>query len=174
MTVKVSIVESKLDLSKVERLEVGSGEAPRDGYTHLDIRGGLPHLDLIADFGELPFENNQLMEIFCSQVIEHIPRWRRLDVLREWYRVLRPGGVLRGNCPNLDGWLEHYVRNKHNGLNYTEFIDRVYGGQEDAFNVHYTGFTPESLKEELYKAEFTQVNILPNTCWTDIHFAAVK
>lgn len=37
-------------------------------------------------------------EIICSEVLEHLGRDR--DVLKEFYRILRPGGVLHLCCPN--------------------------------------------------------------------------
>lgn len=39
--------------------------------------------------------------ILSVHVIEHFWRWEALDVLREWLRVLKPGGVMILECPNL-------------------------------------------------------------------------
>ena len=40
----------------------------------------------------LPFEDDSLDIIYSSNVVEHIPRLRYLSYLKEFYRVLRPGG----------------------------------------------------------------------------------
>jgi SAM-dependent methyltransferase len=44
--------------------------------------------------GKLPFSNDSFYFIHMAQVIEHIPEEHMLDVLKELYRVLMPGGVL--------------------------------------------------------------------------------
>lgn len=47
----------------------------------------------VADAGRpLPFPDQSFDAIFCNDSINHLPD--RLDVLRDWHRVLRPGGRL--------------------------------------------------------------------------------
>lgn len=47
---------------------------------------------------DLGSETRTFDEIICSEVLEHLRRDR--DVLKEFYRILRPGGVLHLCCPN--------------------------------------------------------------------------
>jgi SAM-dependent methyltransferase len=45
----------------------------------------------LVDAGQrLPFPDGAFDAVFCNDSINHIPN--RLDVLRDWHRVLRPGG----------------------------------------------------------------------------------
>jgi len=46
---------------------------------------------------ELSTETRKFDEIICSEVLEHIRRDG--DVVKEFYRILRPGGVLHLCCP---------------------------------------------------------------------------
>jgi SAM-dependent methyltransferase len=47
---------------------------------------------------DLSSETRTFDEIICFEVLEHLSRDR--DVLKEFYRILRPGGVLHLCCPN--------------------------------------------------------------------------
>jgi hypothetical protein len=51
-----------------------------------------PGVDLIADFGDLPFQNGSVDEIFVSELIEQ-GELRGLR-LRHWRELLRPGGKI--------------------------------------------------------------------------------
>jgi SAM-dependent methyltransferase len=47
----------------------------------------------VADAGQrLPFQDESFDAVFCNDSINHLPE--RLEVLRDWHRVLRPGGRL--------------------------------------------------------------------------------
>jgi SAM-dependent methyltransferase len=52
----------------------------------------------LCDLYDLAREHRSFNEIICFETLEHVRRDD--DVLREFYRVLRPGGVLHLCCPN--------------------------------------------------------------------------
>jgi SAM-dependent methyltransferase len=51
-----------------------------------------------ANLYDLPNERRSFDEIICFEVLEHLHR--DAEVVREFYRILRPGGVLHLCCPN--------------------------------------------------------------------------
>lgn len=94
-----------------DKLEIGSGYNPHDGYIHLDVRGDLPKVNYVCNIERetLPFGDNSFKEVLANHVIEHIS-WRKLPfVLGEWLRVLEPGGKLVLRTPDLKFICETYL-----------------------------------------------------------------
>jgi predicted SAM-dependent methyltransferase len=58
----------------------------------------------------LPYKDNQFDVVYHSQVLEHFPKERAADFLRECFRVLKPGGILRVVVPDLENIAGEYLR----------------------------------------------------------------
>lgn len=98
------------------KVELGSGYAPTPGFVHVDANTNLPltigaydgvctrtepHVDVHADVSTwLPFEDATVDEIRAVDVLEHISYRRAPAALREWARVLAPGGRLYVQVPD--------------------------------------------------------------------------
>ncbi|MGH9194216.1 MAG: class I SAM-dependent methyltransferase [Acidimicrobiia bacterium] len=91
-----------LDVRTAEplRVELGGGPFPSDGYVHVDTDWRARHLEYRAPVWRLPFGDGTVEEILAIHVLEHVHPGRLADTLREWRRVLRPGGVARIHVPN--------------------------------------------------------------------------
>lgn len=50
----------------------------------------------------LPYADNSVDEVHAIHLIEHFNRLEVDDILREWHRVLKPGGELALECPCLN------------------------------------------------------------------------
>ena len=84
----------------VRCLEIGSGNNRLPGFETLDIVGGR-NVDYVADATKrLPFRDCTFDLIYASHVLEHIPWYKTEEVLREWVRVLKSGGVLEVWVPD--------------------------------------------------------------------------
>ncbi|MBN2023861.1 MAG: methyltransferase domain-containing protein [Pirellulales bacterium] len=76
------------------KLEIGPGPARLEGFETLNIRAGR-HVDYICDAAKrLPLPDECFEVVYASHVLEHIPWYQTEHVLREWTRILKPGGVL--------------------------------------------------------------------------------
>lgn len=88
-------------------LDAGAGLAPfRDLFAHVtyemadfaQVRGKkYPTLDYICDLTEIPVPDSSYDLVLCTQVLEHVPD--PPAVLREFRRVLRPGGQVWLSAP---------------------------------------------------------------------------
>jgi SAM-dependent methyltransferase len=80
---------------------------------------GHPHtneqIDVFYDGKSIPFPDGHFDSILCSEVFEHI--FNLKEILRELYRVLKPGGKMLITCPFV--WNEHEV--PHDFARYTRF-----------------------------------------------------
>lgn len=68
--------------------------------------------DVAHDLSQpLPFPDDYADEVHSYHVVEHFYRWTIGPILRDWYRVLKPGGRMIIECPCLDkvvGLLEQH------------------------------------------------------------------
>jgi len=136
------------------KLHLGSSEKHIDGYINVDIRD-LPGVDIIDNIITLEkFENNTADLIYSSHVLEHTGRREFMSVLKRWYDVLKPGGVLRLAVPDLEAVFKHYQEN-HDLLVLRGFL---YGGQTYAENYHYCGWDFQTLSSELKEVGFKEVS----------------
>lgn len=122
------------------RLNLGAGDVEIDGYMPRDAKTGdvlwpLPDADESAD------------EIRASHVLEHFPHSVVPDVLREWVRVLKPGGVLRIAVPDFEVLASQYLAGAS-----LPFQGYVMGGQTDRLDYHKTIFDIDILADLLRKA----------------------
>jgi SAM-dependent methyltransferase len=82
------------------QLEIGPGPARMPGFETLNVLWW-PNVDYVADAAKrLPFKEATFDLVYASHVLEHIPWYQTETVLREWRRVLKPGGRLELWVPN--------------------------------------------------------------------------
>lgn len=80
------------------KLNLGSGRMQLAGWTAVDIDPDL-YPDVVAEVSDLPFEDDTVDEIYASHVLEHVPY--DSPALKEWLRVLKPGGVCTVVVPDI-------------------------------------------------------------------------
>src|SRR5271157_5306311 len=75
------------------KLNLGCGHIPLEGYVNVDRRE-LPGVDVVADVGDLPFEEGGVQEISSAHLLEHFPQeMLRRRLLPAWRALLIPGGI---------------------------------------------------------------------------------
>jgi ubiquinone/menaquinone biosynthesis C-methylase UbiE len=81
------------------RLHIGCGIVILPGYINCDMYN--PKAELKCDALKLPFPDNSVVEILAVHIIEHFHFHDTFNALKEWYRVLKVGGKLRIETPDL-------------------------------------------------------------------------
>jgi len=88
------------------RLHLGCGDHRLEGWWNLDL---VPSgaVDALVDCARgLPFPDGAADFIHCEDLLEHVERPAGIALLRECFRVLRTGGVLRILTPDLSAIVE--------------------------------------------------------------------
>lgn len=155
------------------RINLGCGGDYRQGYLNVDIRPDVKPdmvLDLETTFLRC-FRDNTFDEILAKDVIEHIS-WRLVgDFLRDCFRVLKPGGKMYIQVPDLEAIAKKVILDpnfKFGELEGWRAISYwVYGGQEYKENTHKAGFTIPTLKRLLEEIGFV-VDKIENDGGTNI------
>jgi len=83
----------------------------------------------------LPFTSASVENIYTSHFIEHINFTEGKEFIGECYRVLKPGGILRIICPDIDIWIDKL---------YNQDDSKFFEGYKKALNV-------DTWENELYR-----------------------
>ena len=145
----------------LKKLNLGCGDKILPGYVNVDVaasRRGLKP-DVLCDLHKLTsFEDNTVDEILSVHVVEHFWRWEVVDVLKEWVRVLKPGGVMILECPNLVSACEELLQNPDIATGPGQEGQRsmwvFYGDPawKDPLMIHRWGYSPRSLGQIMFEA----------------------
>ena len=89
-------------------LHLGCDKRFIPGFVHIDL-ADYPHIDHRHDIRSLPMIHNDTVDlIYVCHALEYVDRVEVIDVLHEWRRVLRPGGVLRLAVPDFEALVRVY------------------------------------------------------------------
>ncbi len=145
--------------SPLLRLHLGCGPDHREGWVNVDVNPKFSP-DIVAPVGELPMLADGSCEVIESfHLFEHLTFTQARAALREWRRLLAPGGELRVELPNLARCVEligtdmgGYDLGMISLFGYPPEVD-----EQGEPQLHKWGWTPESLAMELQAAGFENV-----------------
>lgn len=153
MTLPVSPRSPTRPLGTGLKLHLGCGSRHIKGYFHVDALP-LPNVDHVGPVERLDFIESECVNlIYACHVLEHFGRNQVFDVLCEWYRVLRPGGILRLSVPDFRAIAAFYLRNG----DLRQIYGAVLGGQVTPYDQHKALFDEISLGELLLDVGFRDV-----------------
>ena len=150
--------------NQIIKLDLGSGYSHLDGYLRLDCDHKCEP-DIICDCSQIPLDDNFAGEIYSAHLLEHYDPKDTFRVLREWYRVLKPGGRLHIIVPDVGRAAIRYANNE---ITWSEFKKVVFGSDPTAndFMRHKEVFCKDSLRRMLFITGY--VKIQDNDCEEDL------
>jgi len=115
-----------------------------------------PHVDIVGPVEKLPFADFSTSLIYASHVLEHFGRYEYQRVLAEWFRVLKPQGLLRLAVPDFAACAAiYYESGLVDGL--SGLVGLLVGGQRDNNDYHKMIFDEAFLRRELLNTGFNEV-----------------
>jgi len=94
-------------------LNIGCGPYTNEDFINLDYEWR-PHLDICWDITvkKFPFPDASLEGIYTEHCLEHIPYEKCFENLKEFYRLLKPGGTVRIIVPDAEIYFDAYQARK--------------------------------------------------------------
>jgi SAM-dependent methyltransferase len=168
------------------RLHVGCGNERLEGYLNID-RDPSARADLILDARRLNrvFGTGFVAEILMIHALGYMSLWEARLFFREALRVLRPGGRLILEAPDLEKCAARILEAGQEQRE-SDFLEGVRGlfafgpehVREKSEYVPYAfAWAPWHLRRELESAGFTEVKILPprtHASWRDMRVEASR
>lgn len=123
-------------------LNLACGDNTHPDFINLDYqwRSGI---DLCWDITKgIPFKDCSIKGIFIEHCLEHLTYSQCRGVLKEFRRVLKPGGVVRVVVPDAELYLDLYQKHKQG-----ELVEFPYVSQQDLHN----GMTPMMIVNRVFR-----------------------
>ena len=152
-------------------LNIGSGDQRLDGYINIDPYNKNSEAPWFAD--KLPLNDCTVALIKSYQTIEHFEHEKMFEIMKEWHRVLKPGGELHMNTPDIT----HSCKLVADNPKQPWLLARIFGNQSHPGQFHKWGYTPQELSMLIGMAGFMSVisasyNEIDETLW--IYIKAVR
>jgi predicted SAM-dependent methyltransferase len=126
----------------VLKFNLGAGNKPLPGYNNRDIKTGHPCYPLEH------FNDEVADEVRASHLLEHLSFREANEAMIEWFRVLKPGGVIKIAVPDVQKALAA-TDGKH--------LFYLMGGQTDEHDFHRSAYDADRLEAMLTQAGFENV-----------------
>lgn len=150
------------------RLHIGAGSRILDGWFNLDIEQNpdAPRaLDMLSPATKIDLPDGCASELMAVHLFEHLYRWECDDAIEEWKRLLRPGGTLILEMPDLMKWAKNIVDGAMRGGKHPDQLGMwaAYGDPrtKNPYMGHKWGWTPQTLEAILTEHGFIKIKHPP-------------
>lgn len=163
-----------MEKRKIKKLVLGAGLDDTSRYTkevvaqmrsegwvfndfNPEFKDNLTDKDVYYDAAKIDevVAENSVEEMRAEHLLEHFSHKLTSDILTRWYKVLKEGGTLYVEVPNVGYHLQLIMDEARS----EEAITYLFGAQRNEFDYHYTGFTADTLLRHLILAGFKAENV---------------
>lgn len=152
---------------KSMKLNIGCGGRRIPGFTGVDAVPR-PAAEIVAKADSIPLPDGSVEEIMAIHLLEHVHLWEAPDLLREWFRLLVPGGTLVLELPDIVKCCRNIADNYTMAGKHPDQAGLwgLYGDprDKDTFMAHKWGYCFGTLKPMVEAAGFIKIAEKP-TQW---------
>lgn len=119
----------------------------------------LLHIFKFANEGSLenplPLADGCADEVMNFHFIEHLYNWEAIHMVKEFYRLLKPGGLVIIECPDVLKSARNLLKGQRDQMG----MWGLYGdwGHKNPYMMHKHGYSPETLGQLLKSAGFKHI-----------------
>jgi predicted SAM-dependent methyltransferase len=137
------------------KIHLACGRHILDGWTNCDLEkhpGAKRDPDIFCDVSKVPLDDGIADELLSVHILEHFYQWEVAGVLAEWHRLLKVGGKLVIEMPDI----RKAALNLLDGGNDQMAMWPIYGDQtlKNPLMCHKWGWTYKTLLPVLINAGF--------------------
>jgi len=140
------------------KLHIG-GQQRAEGWEVLNANPA-PYVDHVCNATDLSrFADGTFSAIYASHVVEHFDYNNELvATLKEWWRVMEPGGKLYVSVPDLDVLANLVLKKDKYTVDERFFVMRmIFGGHIDKYDYHVVGLNEDFLNVFLRTAGYINI-----------------
>lgn len=119
-----------LNMEQTQKLHIGCGPFVMDGWLNTDIQCNSKDVRYMDAGRPYPFPDYSFEYIYSEHLFEHLGLPQAINMLKECYRILKPGGKMRLAMPNFHFLMELYLHpDKKCNRQYLEWSYCLFGKQ---------------------------------------------
>lgn len=141
------------------KLNLGCGDDYMEGWINVDAFNK-NRVDADFDITDIPYNDNTVDEIKAFHIIEHFPWTQANRNIREWHRVLKPGGRLWLETPDFAASCKEFAAASDQQRLLLRGHFFAHAGDAPG-QQHYFLYTEFELRHELVSTGFKIINRIP-------------
>lgn len=145
------------------KLDVCGGRNPyKPGeFLNVDVVD-MPQVDLVFDITKkFPMEDGVIAEIISVATLEHLRKPNVHHVLKEFYRVLASGGLLRVSTPDIEAIAKGILSGGDPDILNQQLFGKFKGDQTEDYDLHRWMYTADQMIGVLKQIGFTDAKRIP-------------
>lgn len=148
---------------KGAKLDICGGRNPYKPGEYLNVDAvDFPQVDLVFDITKtFPIEDNVIEEILSAATLEHLRKEHNLHAMREFFRVLAPGGRVRICTPDIEAIAKGILDNEDLDYVNQHLFGKYKSDDTEDLDLHKCMFPAGKLIEELEKIGFERGTRVP-------------
>lgn len=145
-----------MEKNKKLKLHLGCGKRFIPGFIHID-KDQYEHIDYQHDIRDLStFKDNSIDLIYACHCFNYFDDDEAKNALKEWYRVLKKGGILRIAVPDFEAIVKVYL--KFDDLRLVKRLVTGYYKGKSGVDYHRAVYDEETLTKLLLECGFSKVS----------------